>query len=214
MRHLRTVLGVAVAACVLGVSAVSASASEFESTGGATKGVSIAKNEEFRVYPMTVTCPRATSKGTVASGKSSSFTTEVKYTLCTTFGTLKVAVTPARLEFGAGGTVAILAPITITPSLLKCHYEIPAQAGFTKESVLYSDVLSFANKKFPEGQQKLQVEDLLQGMHYTAVGWPCTGPKSPPEVKEGKEGEEEGEEGKFFGKVEEEVPGGNLTWIK
>jgi hypothetical protein len=213
MRHLRTALGLAALACALGAGTVSASASEFESTGGATKGLSVTKNEEFRVYPMTVVCPRANSKGFVASGKSSTFTTEVKFTLCSTFGTLKVAVSPARLEFGAGGTVAVLAPITITPSLLKCHYEIPAQAGFTKSSVFYSDVTSF-NAKFPEGQQKIQVESALQGMHYTAVGWPCTGPKNPPEVKEGKEIEEEGEEGRFLGKIEEEVPGGNFTWIK
>jgi hypothetical protein len=204
----------AVAICALSVGVASASASEFEATGGATKGLSVTKNEEFRVYPMTIICPRAATKGSVAPGKSSSFRTEVKYTLCTTFGTLKVTVTPAVFEFGADGTVAILAPITITPTLLKCHYEIPPQAGFTKESVFYSDVTSFSNKKFPEGQQKIQVESLLQGMHYTAVGWPCIGPKNPPEVKEGKELEEEGEEGRFVGKVEEEVPGGNFTWIK
>lgn len=215
MRYLRTALGLAATTVALGAGAASASASEFESSGGATRGLSISKSEEFRVYPMTVVCPRATSKGTVAAGKSATFSDEVKYSLCSTFnGTVKVTVTTGQFQYGAGGTEAILAPITLTPAGMSCHYEIPAQAGFAKESIFYSDVLYFGNKKFPEGQKKLQIESALQGMHYKAVGWPCTGPKTPPELKEDKEVEEEGEEGRFNGKLEEEVGGGSLTWIK
>lgn len=215
MRCLKTMLGLGAAVCALGAAAGPAAAAEFESTGGATSGLSVTKNEEFHVYPMTVVCPKATSKGTVAAGKSETFSDEVKYSSCTTFGSLKVTVTPGHFLYNANGTVAITEPITITPSLLKCHYEIPAQAGFTKESVFYSDVTAFENtKKFPEGQKKIQVESLLQGMSYTAVGWPCVGPKTPEEVKEGKELEEEGEEGKFFGKVEEKVLNGNFTWVQ
>lgn len=215
MRHIRTALGLAAMMCTLGVGTASASASEFEASGSNTKGLSVIRKEEFHVYPMTVTCPSATTKGTVATGKSTTFSDEVKYMLCTTFGSLRVTVSPGHFEYGADGTVAILEPIIITPTLLRCHYEIPAQAGFTKESVFYSDVTSFNNlKKFPAGQQRIQVESALQGMHYKAVGWPCTGPKSPPEIKEGKELEEEGEEGRFTGKIEEEVVGGNFTWLK
>jgi hypothetical protein len=215
MRHLRTAFAPAAIVCVLGVCAASASASEFESSGGPTKGLSVTKNEEFNVYPMTVVCPKALTKGSVAAGKPETFTNEVKYTSCTTFGSLKVNVTPGHFEYHADGTVALLEPITLTPALLRCHYEIPAQAGFLSESLLFSDVTTFVNpKKFPSGQMKIQVESKLKGMVYTAVGWPCTGPKNSPEVKEGKELEEEGEEGKYSGKIEEEVPGGNITWVK
>lgn len=217
MRHTRAAIGLAAVACVLGVGVASATAAEFESTGGPTKGLSVTKNELFQVWPMTVICPRAVTKGSIAAGKTETFTTEVKYSACTTFGSaLKVTVSPGDFEYNADGIVTITAPITITPSILKCHYEIPAQAGFTKESVLFGDVTDFgANvKKFPEGQKKVQVQSLLTGMHYTAVGWPCTGPKTSEEKKEGKELEEEGEEGKFSGKIEEEVPNGNLTWLK
>jgi hypothetical protein len=216
MRHGRMALGLAATMCALGVGAASASASEFESTGGITKGLSVSKNEEFKVWPMTVACQKALTKGSVGAGKFAAFSDEVKYTFCTTFaGGLKVAVSPGHFEYNADGVVTILSPITITPGVLKCHYEIPAQAGFAKESVLFSDVLSFSSPKgFPEGKQKLQIESILQGMHYTAVGWPCIGPKSSPEKVVAKEESEEGEEGKFAGKVEEEIVSGNLTWIK
>jgi hypothetical protein len=216
MRYLKMSLGLAAAVGVLGVGAASASASEFEATpGGVTHGTSVTKNEVFHVYPMTVTCPRAETKGSVASGKSETFTSEVKYSACTAFsGQLKVAVTPGHFEYNANGTVAITESIKITPTVLKCHYEIPAQASFSKESIFFSNVLSFANKKFPNGQGKVQVESALQGMEYTAVGWPCTGPKNPSEVVEGKELEETGNEGQFSGKIEETMTNGNFTWLK
>ncbi len=215
MRYLRMGMGLAAVLCALGAGATSAAASEFEASGPATHGVSVSKSEVFNVYPMTVTCARAESKGAVAVGRSETFTTEVKYSACTTFaGQVKVTVTPGHFEYNANGTVAITEPIKLTPTVLSCHYEIPAQAGFEKESVFFGDVTSFGNKKFPEGQQKLQVESAVQGMEYNAVGWPCTGPKSPPEVKEGKEIEETGNEGRFSGKLEETVTNGNFTWLK
>ncbi len=215
MRHLRMVFGLATTVCALGVGVASASASEFESTGGTTRGSSVAKSEEFHVYPMSVVCGKAETKGTVEEGASEAFTDEVKYSGCTSFaGLLKMTVSMGHFEYSADGTVAILEPITISSTVLKCHYEIPPQAGFSKESIFYSDVSAFSNKKFPNGQMKIQVESALQGMHYVAHGWPCTGPKNPSEAKEGKELEEEGEEGTFRGKIEEGLPAGNFTWIK
>jgi hypothetical protein len=216
-KYVKAAMGLAAAVGVLGVCTAPALAAEFESTGGASRGVGVSKAEEFKVYPMTVVCPKTETKGTVPAGKFESFADEIKYTSCTTFsGLLKVAVSPAHFEYNANGTVTLLEPITITPSVFRCHYEIPAQSGFSKESLFYSDVAAFSSntKKYPNGQLKIQIESVLQGIHYTAHGWPCTGPKSPPEVKEGKELEEEGEEGKFSGKIEEGVPTGNLTWLK
>jgi hypothetical protein len=216
MRYLKMSLGLAAVVGALGGGAASASASEFQATpGGVTHGTSVTKNEIFHVYPMTVTCARSETKGLASPGKSETFTTEVKYSACTAFsGQLKVTITPGHFEYNANGTVAITEPIKITPPVLKCHYEIPPQAGFAKESVFFSDVLSFSNKKFPNGQQKLQVESALQGMEYTAVGWPCIGPKNSSEVVEGKELEETGNEGQFSGKIEETMTNGNFTWLK
>jgi hypothetical protein len=217
MRHIRAAIGLAAVACVLGIGVAAATADEFESTGGVTKGLSVTKNEEFQVWPMVVICPKAVTKGSIAEGKTETFATEVKYSSCTSFGSaLKVAVSPGDFEYNANGIVTLTAPIMITSSLLKCHYEIPAQSGFAKETLLFSDV-TYANplvKKFPNGQSKIQVQSQLTGMHYTAVGWPCIGPKSSEEKRSSKEEEEEGEEGRLSGKIEEEVVGGNLTWIK
>lgn len=229
---MRLAFGLAVAVCVLGVGAASASASYFESTGGATKGKSIAAAEKIYVWPMVVECTKATTKGSVPPGKFQTFRTEVKYSACTTFGTLKVTVSPGYFEYKANGatmkltpsenilpegTTTITAPITITPSLLKCHYEIPAQSTWTKAHVTYGTEDYLFNTKLPEGQWKLSsIFNELQGMQYTAHGWPCVGPTgSTKEAKEEiKEAEETGEEGKYIGETKEEVTNGQLNWIK
>ena len=130
-----------------------------------------------------------------------------------------MTVSPAKFEYSADGVVAITSPITIKPTLLGCHYELPEQAGFTAESLFFSNVDEFKNtkefeKKYPEGKKEIQVESFLKGMHYTAVGWPCVGPKNSEEKKEGKEVEEEGEEGQYKGKIQEEVIAGNFSWLK
>jgi hypothetical protein len=139
----------------------------------------------------------------------------VKYAGCTTFGTaVKVIVTAATYEYNANGTETIVNPISLTPTGLGCHYEIPAQSGFTKELLAFGDETFYGNTKFPEGQLKLNLYTTLTGMHYTAFGWPCTGPKTPAEAKEGKAAEETGEAGHLVAAIHEEIQTGNLTWIK
>jgi hypothetical protein len=208
---------------VLGVGAASASASEFESStgGGATKGLSVSKQEEFKVYPMSVICTKGVTKGPAAGHlaigvKSETLTDVVTYSACLTFGTLKVTVTKGEWEYNANGMISLLAPITITPSLLKCHYEIPPQSVFTKSLVTFEDGTYWGNTKMPLGQLKLYIYSSLQGMEYTAHGWPCVGPTgSTIEGKEEiKEAEESGSEGKFVGAIKEEITNGDLTWIK
>jgi hypothetical protein len=208
------VIGVAAMLCVLAVSAAAASASEYESTGGATRGNSISKQEEFKTWPMTITCAKAVTKGTVPAGKFEVLSSESKYSSCTAFGGLvKVTVTPGNFEYNANGTESITAPITLTPGL-GCKYEIPAQTGFTKESVTFGDETFYGNTKFKSGQLKLNIFSSLTGMHYTAHGYPCTGPKTQAESIAAKTAEEEGTEGNFSGAIHEEIPQGNLTWIK
>jgi hypothetical protein len=209
-------IGLTAMVCALAVGVASASASEFEASGGATRGTSLVKKEEFRLYPMTITCSVTATKGSVPSGKFASYVTEAKYAGCTTFGGgVKVTITPAvQYEFNAEGTAAILNAVTVTPSVLKCHYEIPAQAGFTKESIAFGDETFYGNSKFPNGQLKLNIFAELRGLKYVMHGWPCVGPPNPEGLKEGKELEEEGTEGRYVGALHEEIVGGNLTWIK
>jgi hypothetical protein len=214
MRNFKMVGGLAAMLGVLAISAASASASEFESTGGATRGSGISKQEEFKTYPMIITCAKAITKGNVPSGKFTTFSDEAKYSSCTAFGGLvKANVTPGNFEYNSNGTESILAPITLSPAV-GCKYEIPAQTGFTKESVTFGDETFYGNTKFKEGQLKLNIFSTLTGMHYIAHGYPCTGPKNSAESIAAKTAEEEGTEGAFVGAVHEEIPQGNLTWIK
>lgn len=214
MRQSRIATFLAFAVAALGMGAASASAHEFESSGGATRGSQVGL-EEFVVYPMKVNCARAVSKGSAPSGKFASYSTETKYTSCTTFtGGVKVTVTPAQWEYNAGETQTLLNEVTIRPTGLGCHYSIPPQSTFISESVLFEDGTLPASSKFPEGQKKLTIYSKLQGLAYTAFGWPCTGPKSQAELSEERAESSEGEGGKFNGGNHEEVVGGNLTWIE
>jgi hypothetical protein len=208
------VVGLAAMLGVLGISAASASASEFEASGGATRGSGVTKQEEFKTWPMTITCAKAITKGTVPSGKFETFSDEAKYSSCTAFGGLvKVVVTPGFFEFNANGTESILQPITLNPAV-GCKYEIPAQTGFTKETLAFGDETFYGNTHFPSGQLKLNIFTTLTGMTYTAKGYPCTGPKNAAETAAAKTEEQTGTEGAYTGAVHEEIPQGNLTWIK
>jgi hypothetical protein len=208
------VVGLAAMLGVLGISAASASASEFESTGGATRGSGVTKQEEFKTWPMTITCAKAITKGSVPVGKFATFSDEAKYSSCTAFGGLvKVVVTPGFFEINANGTESILQPITLNPAV-GCKYEIPAQTGFIKETVAFGDETFYGNTKFPSGQLKLNVFSTLTGMTYTAKGYPCTGPKNAAETAAAKTEEQTGTEGAYTAGIHEEIPQGNLTWIK
>jgi hypothetical protein len=210
-------LGVAAVLGALGVSAASASASEFETSGGAgtIKGVGVIKQEEFKVWPMTVACTKAVTKGTVPTpAKFETYEEEVKFSTCSTFGGgVKVTVTPEHVQYNANGTESLTEAVKITPASLKCHYEIPAQTSVVG-ALTFGDEVFFGSTKFPNGQQRLALFTNWPGVHYTAVGWPCTGPKESTEFKEAKEVEEEGTEGKITAGIRDEATGGNLTWIK
>jgi len=214
MRNLRTALGLAVAVCSLGIGVASASAHSFESTGGATKGVQVG-TEEFTLYPMKVTCQKSTTKGLAPAGSFTTYTSEIKYAVCSTFsGSVKVAVSPAQWQYSAEGVETLVNEVTVKPTGLGCHYTIPPQSAFTKQSVLYEDGILPATTKFPEGQRKMTIYSNLSGLVYTAFGWPCTGPKSAEALKEEKAETSEGEGGSFKGAVKEEVAGGNLGWVE
>jgi hypothetical protein len=206
-------VGVAATVSAIGIGAVSASASTFEATGGATKGVGVIKQEEFKVWPMTVVCTKAVTKGEVPPGQFETFTDEVKFSTCSTFGTLKVTVTPEHVTYNADGVVTINEAITLTPALLKCHYVIEPQASLAG-ALTFGDEVYFGNKLFPEGQQRLNLYTVMKNVTYTAIGWPCTGPKENTELKEAKETEESGEFGTLTAGVRDENTKGNLTWIK
>ncbi|HEY4427062.1 MAG TPA: hypothetical protein VGN08_02555 [Solirubrobacteraceae bacterium] len=202
----------------LGISAASASASEFEATGGTdvVKGVGVIKQEEFKTWPMTIACTKAVSKGSVPGGKFKTYSEEVKFSTCNTFGgKVVVNVTPEQVEYSAEGTETLLNTITLTPAGLACKYEIPPQSALLPGALTFGDETNFSNPtKFPNGQLKLELFTKAKEVHYTATGWPCTGPKENTEFKAAKETTEEGEQGTLTAGIRDENSGGNLTWIK
>jgi len=226
MRNFKLVVGLAAIACVFGVAASSAYASEFESRFGNEKimGKQIG-TEEFVVYPMTVVCNKAISTGETTPGLKPTFKIKTTYSTCTTLaGAIKATVSPAEWEYLAEkegkkneGQIKLVNEVVIKPAIgTACFISIPPQETHTMESVLYEDgTLAPTGKAGPfktEGQQKLSAYSKFSGLMYTATGWPCTGPKSAAELREMRSETSEGEGGKYVGATKLELFGGDLTW--
>ena len=225
MRNFRLVIGLAAIACMLGVGAASAFASEFESKYTEKLSGKQIGSEEFVVYPMTVTCNKGTSKGETSTGKKASFVITTTYSVCTTLaGAVKATVSPAEWEYVAEkepgkneGAIRLLNSVTIKPAVgTGCKYIIPAQESRPKESVLYEDgfLAPTGRGAFKtEGQEKLNAYSKYSGLEYEAIGWPCTGPKSAEELAAEKTETSTGEGGRFVGATKIEALNGDLTWI-
>jgi hypothetical protein len=227
MRNLRLVLALTAIACLLGVGATSAYASnEFESKFTTKIVGKQIGTEEFTVYPMTVSCNKSTTKGETPVGKKTSFVITTTYSVCTTLANaIKASVSPAEWEYLAEkeengkpeGAIKLLNEVTIKPSIgTGCTYKIPPQETKPKESVIYEDgfLAPTGSGNFKtEGQEKLNAYSKYSGLEYEAVGWPCTGPKSAEELKEQKTETSSGEGGKFIGGQKIELSGGSITWI-
>jgi hypothetical protein len=223
MRRFRVLIGLAAIACMLGAGAASAYASEFESKFTEKLSGKQIGSEEFVVYPMTIQCNKATSKGETPTGKKESFVVTTTYAVCTTLGgAIKASVTPAQWEYVAEkegkpeGSIRLLNEVVIKPSIgTGCKYIIPAQESRPKESVLIEDGSLAPTGKgnfVTEGQKKLSIYSKYSGLEYEAIGWPCTGPKSAEELKAEKAETSTGEGGRFVGGTKLEVVGGDLTW--
>ncbi len=227
MRSIRFVVALAAIACMVGVGAASSYASEFESKYNTALSGKQIGTEEFTVYPMIISCNKATSKGSTPVGLKPSFEITTTYSICTTLaGAIKATVSPAVWEYEAQNAVTLKPAIALKNEVIikptigtGCKYIIPpqAQASHTAEVVLYEDGFlaptGVGNFK-TEGQKKLSAYTKFSGLIYEAIGWPCTGPKSLEELKEQKTETSSGEGGKFVGQTKIEVVSGDLTWIR
>jgi hypothetical protein len=225
MRRFRVLVGLAAIACMLGAGAASAYASEFETRYSEKLLGKQIGSEEFVVYPMTIQCAKASSKGEgVPEGKKPSFVITTTYATCTTLGGLvKATVSPGEWEFlaekegKAEGAIRLLKEIVIKPAIgTGCKFVIPAQETRPKESVLLEDGFlapTGHGNYAKEGQEKLDVYSKYSGLEYEATGWPCTGPKSAAELTEQKTETSTGEGGRFVGATKVEALSGDLTWI-
>jgi hypothetical protein len=78
-------------------------------------------------------------------------TDEVKFSSCTTFGKIAVTVSPETVEYLAEGTETLVSPIVLTPSGMKCHYEIEPQSARTPGTLTFEDGTNFSKPKLPNG---------------------------------------------------------------
>ena len=122
MRHIKTAFGLSAAVCALGVTAVSASAKEFnaervgktfsEAEPGRTKGKSQG-TLAFKLGPFTIECEGASAKGAVTSAFSPTLFAQVHYNHCQTlakFGNQTAGIptrfiTPVDFEYHQNGIV-------------------------------------------------------------------------------------------------------------
>jgi hypothetical protein len=227
MRSIRFVVALAAIACMVGVGAASSYASTFESQFTEKLSGKQIGTEEFVVYPMTISCNKATSTGSTPTGLKTSFVVTTTYTVCTTLaGAIKASVSPAVWEYQAEkegngkpeGAIVLLNEVTIKPAIgTGCKYTIPPQGPIATDTVLYEDGFLaptgvYGRFKTIE-QKKLNAYTKFSGLTYEAIGWPCTGPKSAAELAEQKHETSSGEGGKFVGASKLEVVSGDLTWI-
>jgi hypothetical protein len=113
MRHVKLGFGFASAVCALAIAAAPALAHEFTaSKTGKIHGKSTTE-QNFKFGPFKITCEKATAKGTVAAGSTSTLATTVKFAGCTDevkFGTKPAHVpthflTPLVIAYHANGFV-------------------------------------------------------------------------------------------------------------
>lgn len=113
MRHVKLGLGFASVVCAFAIAAAPALAHEFTaSKTGKISGKSMTE-QNFKFGPFKITCERATAKGAVAAGSTSTLATSIRFGLCTDevkFGTKPAHVpthflTPLVIAYHANGFV-------------------------------------------------------------------------------------------------------------
>jgi hypothetical protein len=232
MRNARIVLGLAVAACVLGVSTASALAVEFTASkisgkGEATfplklRGVGVGP-QEFVFKKIHVTCQSAKASGEIPSASSPTIELVVTYKECMTgpiivFG--KRLETPMKFKskseytFHTTGWVENESEVEMKAKYIGCLVDwdsgtYPEKAEEKPENewtdVLYKneEVKAENVKKFPsEEQHKLLITNKLAGLEWEEEGG---GICEDPEIELA-----EGEKGRATGSILVEVPGGNI----
>ncbi len=227
MRNLRLTLGLVASIGTFAVAASPALAHEFvASTSGATHGTSETE-QAFKVGAFKIKCGKVTSKGTVAAGTSSTYTTTLKFAKCLTSAKLSSRqiylatqfLTPMEVEYLAEGGANILNEVAIKVATGKteeyqkseCHIYIESQAippeAKGKPTVTYTNATQAhqTSRNFPEGlQHYIVISNEFNGIKYRLEGEPCE--------EWGKEGGPEGGGGYYIGSLPQFLSGGNLEY--
>jgi hypothetical protein len=206
---------------------------------GTTKGLGIGgeRNQELKFNDFTIKCEAKTraltpEEGAFTEELSPTFTTEIKFTKCLTIAKFGSFVGGIRTSFNGGNYMKIIyhtngwAELSGAAASFKisgkiCTISWPAQtvplAAEKKPEEPYSaavysntEVPVVTSKKFPTGFQKRMIiaNEFLQ-MKWEDEEGQCTGEGGFEEEAK----KTEGHNAKWIGTLEEEVTGGNLSYI-
>jgi hypothetical protein len=152
---------IATALCAIGTG--SASAAQFTSSATGSFGGHALENQVLTTNAGEVVCTGATSAGPLQNLADTQIHETRTYTGCKAFSVATVHTSPVTLTLTADGTVHVVNPITITPTLFgvsACTITIPAQ---TWTGIAYSNV----------GANNIKVTPMVTGIVYISTGGPC-----------------------------------------
>ncbi|HMD51188.1 MAG TPA: hypothetical protein VKG62_00625 [Solirubrobacteraceae bacterium] len=235
MKSVKTTIGMLTAVCALGMMAAPAMAQEFNSTGGATKGVS-EEEQSFKLGPFKIHCERAVSKGTATAGLSKTISDEVKFSKCLTeakIGSNPIWLktdfgSPLAIEYHANGFVEIGSEIEgaaavasigggaieVKIGAIGCTIEVPKQTVPTKAEKKPEEPFSeatFTNETYiaGSGKNEKQYTRLVIANAFSGIHLTYGGGQCEEFTKVG----EELKSGKYQGTLPDEIAKGSLEVV-
>jgi hypothetical protein len=156
------VLAVAIFA-LSAIGVASASAAQFTASATGTAAAKQLENQVFTTNGGEVVCTGLTGTGPIKNTTDVEIHMTINYTGCKAFSIATVHISAATYTFTADGTVHVVNPITITPTIFgvsACTTTVPAQ---TLTGIGYSNPSSSTVKVTPT----------VNGITYTTTGGVC-----------------------------------------
>jgi len=234
MRSLRIILGLAVAVCVFGATALPAFAEppEFKSSGGPLKGKAEGEQEfKFGVFKITCTAAKITG-GEHTPLESKTLAVSVRYKGCTTAGKIggneiKLTTkfkTPFDLEYkvnglvqkiggegeleGEGNLIVKGGSIELKIPSIKCTLNILEQSvPFKPGKKTEFETAEFAEEPLEKGKntfERILITNEFKGLHFEYEGGQC---------EQFKGSEEEQKKGTYHGEMLVEIAHGQLGFV-
>jgi hypothetical protein len=191
MRHFRMTLGLAAVACVFAVAATPALAHEFTASKTAKTSSKTEEEQNFTFGPIKISCLKATAKGAVALGSSSTNALAVKFSKCATLAKIGAHTiflntafkTPLAIEYHANGFVETgseLEEIEGKAVVSGGEAEIKINTGKTEEREKSTCVLHIPEQTIPLKAEKKPNEEYSVAL-YSNVATPHATNKSFPD---------------------------------
>lgn len=181
MRHQRTLVALIATICAFALAATPALAHEFTATKAGKISGKVESEQKFKFGPFKITCEKATAKGAVVAGGSTTFATAIKFGTCTTEGKIgpKVIKLPTRfltalaIEYHANGFVESGSELEGEAVLAGGSAELKVYTGVTEEHEK-----SRCNIVWPEQTIPLKAEKKPEGEYSAATFADATRPET------------------------------------